>query len=420
MVDSVVIDVLLPSIKSDDEYQRCRFPDRPVIGGRRTSGDFSEFIDSSPLTQSGYKICPLGQAVEIGRQERLKFGKVAGYRVSVNIPACFIGHNRQLVNGVGLAVDGAKELLKLWLLKNGCSPLGIKYIKQASTQIRELTPTFLFTFPLESQAREMLAQFRRHSEAVLNDSKGKNKVRKPARSEPPEPPSDGSLYRYSSYVNAREFTILAYVKGRNQTGAFLRPVEDLQLEEELERFAERTLRVEVHVHSKWLQEAALSEPDSWIKNSRAYELMFELIPKVLRFDEGLRTRRLKRSTVEGLKLSLKEKTYLLKHLEGTYVRETFDPHLSDSNKWSKTYSAARLNILAESGIDLNIPYRVQKKDIKTILAQKLRYPGEFVPSTSLAPHVYSRVSMPLALKRLKAQVGTLLRRANGQFGYERP
>ena len=72
----------------------------------------------------------------------------------------------------------------------------------------------------------------------------------------------------------REFLISAYVKERDQDNAFLLPIQIEEIEEKIQTSSERTLRIEITVHGKWLKDENLSSISSWTNNPTAYEKVF--------------------------------------------------------------------------------------------------------------------------------------------------
>lgn len=395
MADSIVINALIPAGISGAEFEYCNFPAGKQGDEPAASADFKVIKAVSPLTGAGFVITPLGLPIPGRAGERFKYGRIAGYQVSANIPACLAGHNRQLVNGVRQAGRAAILLLKSWLAENGCTAEGVSCITPENASIESVTLTYLFEYNTQEQAREVLHQFRSHSETVLNTSKQGTNNKFAAYSYPARPDPDNSMYTYTSYIRMREFKIAAYVKERDQLGAFLLPIRDKSIEAALQARAEATLRVEVMLHRKWLKEHDLSSLDDWADNSEAYRRTFGLVREVLRLDVEIRTKRLKKSTVEGFSLSRREKGYLLAHLNGMCLRESHgDAREMGPRVWCKTYSAARRRIFDVTGIDLNIPYISQTRRLAPTLSIKLRYPGEYRPISEWARNIFSRASVP--------------------------
>ncbi|WP_238877022.1 hypothetical protein [Achromobacter xylosoxidans] len=403
MADSIVINVLIPAGLSGTEFEHCNFPAANQGDEPAASADFKVIKTVSPLTGAGFVITPLGLPIPGRAGERFKYGRIAGYQVSANIPACLAGHNRQLVNGVRQAGRAAILLLKSWLAENGCTAEGISYITPENASIASVTLTYLFEYNTQEQAREVLHEFREHSETVLNTSKSdeSNKNRRSAYSYPARPDPDQPLYSYTSYIRMREFKIAAYVKERDQPGAFLLPIQDEVVEALSQARSEATLRVEVMLHGKWLKEHQLSALDDWVANPEAYRRVFGLVRGVLRLDAEIRTKRLKKSTVEGLSLSRREKSYLLAHLDGMCLREAHsDAREMEPRSWCKTYSAARRKIFSVTGIDLDIPYAGHTRRLAPGLSEKLKYRGEYRPPAGWAEHMFSQASVPNQVEKL--------------------
>ena len=395
MADSIITEVLFEEL-SDAEYALCQFPKQALNAPPSPSGDFRSTYAASSITGAGFKITPLGMPIPDKPDERFQHGRIAGYRVEVNVPACMNGHNRFLVNGVATGARIAVRLLRIWLAQNDCTAEGLSHIKGASAVLCSVTLTFLYEYFTEEKAREALADFRTHSEAVLNPAKPKEGSKPRAYSYPPKPLSGKTKYTYTSYIRMREFLISAYVKERDQDNAFLLPIQIEEIEEKIQTNSERTLRIEITVHGKWLKDENLSSIVAWADNPTAYEKVFALLRSTLRFDEEMRTRRLKKSTIDGLKLSPREKGYLLHHINGMYLQDEHPDSVEmDRRKWTQTYSAARKNIMkATNGIDLNIPYADQLHRLKPALADKLKFQGEYRPPAEWAEHVFSRQSVP--------------------------
>lgn len=410
MADSIVINALIPAGISGAKFEQCNFPAAAQGDEPAASADFKVIKAVSPLTGAGFVITPLGLPIPGRAGERFKYGRIAGYQVSANIPACLAGHNRQLVNGVRQAGRAAILLLKSWLAENGCTAEGISHITPENASIASVTLTYLFEYNTQEQARDVLYEFRTHSETVLNTSKSGASNKRSAYSYPTRPDPDKPLYTYTSYVRMREFTISAYVKERDQPGAFLLPIRDEAVEALSRARSEATLRLEVMLHGKWLKGHKLSSLDDWAANPEAYRRVFGLVREVLRLDAEIRTKRLKKSTVEGLSLSRREKAYLLAHLDGMCLREEHsDARGMEPRSWCKIYSAARRNIFSDTGIDLDIPYASHTRRLAPGLTEKLRYRGEYRPPAEWAEHMYSRTSVPKCVETLNWYVDQRVR-----------
>lgn len=393
MAHSIGITFLIDADLSDEDHARLAFPDRDKDAGIVASGDFRTIYPNSPITGAQFSITPVGVPIPGRPGERMKCGRVAGYYVEVNAPACLNGHNRLLVNGVPHAARAAGRLLKIWLAQNGCTSDALRAIKPANAVIDYVTLIFLFNMFTEEKAREALQWFRDHSEAVMNSKDPDAKPR--AFSIPPKPKSPDEKYTYTSYVRMREFLISAYVKERDQPGAFLMPIADEFIEEGVQAQSEGTLRVKIKVHGKWLKENGLNSIAAWQGNDDAYRLVFALIRSTLRLDEKLRTKSLKRTSVDGLHLSARAKGYLLKHLNGMNVRNDHPDVALLGKRWAKTYSAARWSIMQETGgIDLNIPYKRQLAHYSAALAELLTF-RTYRPPNDWARHVFSSESARL-------------------------
>lgn len=410
MCDSNSLMAFIDEDMSDEEYDLHGYPKKDCNDKNVASADFRSAYCESPLTDAVFKITPFGMLIPGGNGKRYTCGRIAGYLVDINVPACVVGHNRQLVNGVPAAARASLKLLKYWLALNGCSRQALERIKLKNVELQSVTITILYTFASGKLAREALREFRNHSEAVLNVKKKRDgKTKEVAFSCPPEPLGRPEDYTYTSYVRMREFMLSAYVKEVNQPNAFLLPLENAELESEIQELSERTLRVEIKVNGKWLHGKGLDRVAKWENNDAAYQTVFELVRTTLRLDEDLRAHRLKKTTVNTLKLSAKVKKYLTYHLNGNLVREhpdfkdwDYDPNLR------KVYSSAKKAIEKATHLNIAVRYLTQIKNASTMLPGLLKYPGEFVPAPRHADFVFSRSSAPGHMKKLNKAIDDVL------------
>lgn len=406
MCDSIQIFVSLNPDISDEEYAECDFPWQPEdADGKR--GEFYDFEIKSPLTGAGFLI----KATGIGG---IRHGRIGGYWVSVNVPACAVGHNRELVNGVYWAASIAWALLRYFLVSRGCTEKGLSYVPWENVRIGPLTLTFLKERASAAEAFSLINAVRQHAEAVLNHGSYSLPGEKRAYVKP-----DGSEWPndvFTLYIRDRAFGTTLYVKQPGVTKAFLRKIEDPELEFEVQERSERTVRIEVTPHKAWLEnpEFKLDHPDSWRGNCGAYEKVFNLLKDKLQLGRKWRVNRIRRSTVFNLALPEDDRRCLSLHIAG---KEPDDyPVLieyEDKTAGSKRFSAIRKRVFDSTGIDLRIPWKVQQNGIRPELAEVFEYPGEFVPREHLREVVYSRHSAPAAYDRLEAMTAELLARNAG-------
>lgn len=400
MCDSISVDVFTDDNLTDEEYELCQFPSKDSSDKDLLSADFREQFPCSPLTGAGFSVTPLGQLAPDGSGNRVKHGRIAGYRIKVNVPACTIGHNRILVNGVPAAKRVVYSLLRWWLAQNGCTRFGLEKIPLKYTRIVSVTLTWLFKTSSEEAAKELLLEFRRHSETVLNETNKKHSDgwKPPAFSIPPEPLAPDSEYTYTAYVRQREFKISAYVKPNNQPNATLIPVKNASVEAAIAKHTPCILRVEVQVHEKWLREKELDVASAWVDNQKPYERVFNLLRQTLQLDKKVRSRRMKKTTVDGLPLTPIEKKLLAYHLKGGNVREHEHFHRMNAKNRSARYSTMRIKVSEQEGVDFDTPYELTKL-LSPRLSTLLTFPGELQPANflwdvDLTNHVFSRATAP--------------------------
>lgn len=420
MGDSIKINAWIDHDLTDEEYEQCQYPTKDFADMDQTSADFRSQYPTSPLTGSLFKVTPLGMPIPGAGDRRKKYDRIAGYEVSVNVPACAIGHNRLLVNSVFQAARVTYWLLMYWLARNGCTQEGLDRIDFDKATIEDVTTTALYLFRTEKDARAALYEFRTHSETLLN-KKGRNgsSGKFVAYSRPPEPVEPESEHIYTSYVRMREFKLKAYVKPLHQPNAFLLPLDDDALESKVREMSLRTLRVEVQVHGKWLKDNELSRVSDWKDKTKPYERVFGLLRATLKLDENFRSKRMKKTTVDGLKLCPLDRKLLAYHLRGEYVRD--HEHFRNMTELhrSQLYSAIRVRVRDKEGIDFNVPY-ADTKLLSPGLSRLLAYPGEFEvnpldPCDPLNGYIFSRISVPAVIAKLKAIVDAVLKHGPGRL-----
>jgi len=391
---------------TDIEQKQCCFP---YLVGQKTdqNGEIkARFYEResivSPVTGAKCKVrAKSAPGAELGRIE--------GYELEVNVPACMIGRNHQLVNGVPRAAESAVELLRYYAAVRGCTPLGLEQITLQHARLASVTPTFLFEFASPEEALEHLRELRNHADGVFNHEQRprSSKVKKSNKASF----TVGADDSFSMYIKLREFTILAYIKQPNVPDAF-ETFPSPEIEQELVEQDLRTIRVEVEIHGKWLKEHDLDRPDAWRGNPSAYKKVFQLARDALRLDEGLRVRAPSDAIVA--KLPADHQTVMLAHLAGQNIRDhelvlncegTVEQVIDAQNK---KFSAFKQRALNETGVDYSIPWEIQSTKLSPHLKNWFVYPGEFVPSDGHKEHVFSRTSGKKPIEMLKGVTEVLL------------
>jgi len=413
MSDSISFIAWIDPDLTDEQYEQLQFPARDFTDTDQVSADFRVQYPTSPLTGAGFTITPLGIEIPGLKGKRKKHGRIAGYLVEVNVPACTVGHNRLLVNGVYQAARVAYYLLIYWLARNGCATEGLHKINFDNADIVDLTTTALFLHDSEQAARAALYDFRKRSEILRNNKRTDDERGRPvAYSWPPEAVDPESEHNYTSYIQLREVFFSAYVKESNQPNATLLPLADDNLEAYVQDRTARTLRVENRVHGKWLKNKELNKPSAWKSNPEAYEKVFGLLRTTLRLDEKFRTKRLKKTSIAKLCQCEVDELLLAYHLEDGVVRDHKVFRDMPEPQRSKYYSAIRLRIFKKVRIDVDIPY-AHWKQLSSHRCDFLTYPGQFDPDWGepgdyLGGYVFSPVSAPVVIAKLQAIIDGVL------------
>ena len=149
MADSINLRVVLPEGMSAEEQSQYGFPF--LIGQRvNEQGEITHrFLEEetlvSPLTGARCKVRALAHTPAA-------LDWLSGYELKVNPPACLIGRNYLLVNGVYQAARGALELLKHHAATRGCSAEGVELLQLENTKLTSVTNCFLFVFDTPEEA----------------------------------------------------------------------------------------------------------------------------------------------------------------------------------------------------------------------------------------------------------------------------
>lgn len=402
MVDSIALRVALPESMSAEEQSQYGFPytinQKSNEHGVVTHRFLEEETLVSPLTGARCKVRALAHTP-------VALDWLSGYELKVNPPACLIGRNYLLVNGVYRAAQGALELLRHHIASRGCSAEGLKLLQLQNTRLTSVTNCFLFEFGTPEEALAKKQELRDYLEGILNHVLPADGVRKRKKSKKPcfsVGPDDS----FSVYVRLRHMSVLAYIKEPDVPGAFAEfPSEEVK--EQLEALAQRTLRVEITVHEKWLRDNDLDSPEAWCDNPAAYEKVFGLLREALRLDENLRCRTPSDAVIA--KLPTDHQTILRDHLNGENARchelvlncQGYGKALTDAR--NKRFSAFKCLILETTGIDITIPWEIQSMKLSPHLRDWLIYPGEYVPAEGLAEFIFSRVTVPEIIRLLQKQ-----------------
>ena len=371
----------------DADIHRFNPPHRISEKSDETGKVYRRFYDwetcDSPRTSAGFHV----RAIPKDPNHHVD---VAGYEVDANIPACLIGRNHLLVNGVYRAAEGAVELLRNYAATSCNDPDFLRRFTIEKTRLKSATLTFLFIMDSPEEAKEGLDEFRRHADAVLNH------VLPPRRKKSKAPCyTVGADDCYTLYIKQRTFKVSAYIKQPNVPGAFAQ-FPSPEVEAELTELAARTVRVEVQVLGAWLRDEELDCPTTWSMNPEAYAKVFQLAVDVLRLDEDLRVRL---PTEEAIaKLPPDHQIILRDHLAGANIREhelvldcagTVEQVIDAQNK---KFSAFKRRILEEFRIDISIPWVIQSEGVSLTLKTWFKFRGEFQPGDSLKWNIFSRAT----------------------------
>lgn len=412
MVDSVKIAVTVFNEESDVKYEQCGFPflvDQRI----NETGEPVRFYDwessTSRLTGAKCRFRAVPVPTLAAQAVAGALGRVGAYEVDVNVPACLIGRNHQLVNGVPRAAEGAFELLKLQAAWRRCTPYGMEQFSFRNVRLKSVTATFLFPVASPDEASEKLLEFRDHAEGVLNYLlPPPHSARKKGS---PKCYSVGPAHAFTVYIKERAYKIRAYVKQPYVPDAFA-TFPNEHVERELVEEAQRTVRIEVEVNESWLAQNELTDPEAWRSNLEAYESIFKLVREVLRLDEGLRVRAPSQDVIA--KLTPDNQVVMRAHLAGENVRThelvLLGARIPDEVILAQTrrFSPFKRDALATASIDYCIPWSIQSSKLSPHLKDWLVYPGMLVPAAHLQAHVFSPASAPPAIEELQQQTADVV------------
>jgi hypothetical protein len=184
--------------------------------------------------------------------------------------------------------------------------------------------------------------------------------------------------------------------------------EEVVLIVESNRFAKQ-VRINVCLDAAYLQRQGWDKLESWrsAQAENRYETIFNMtVRHLFRCDgkqEGLKN---PSQDVYDMLSSPREEKLLREYVAGrdpmSFGDFPFVLRAESSNAAKKTaVKKYRASILAETGIDINIPW-LKFRHIQPIpLLQKLRYPGDFHPETASMPECFCEENWPQLLGKLR-------------------
>lgn len=396
MADSIYAFIPIPPMP-DEEYRACKYPGKALLNldlSGSSGSIFNRWISVVGLA--------LGNKFKIrGRwQGDPNDLRLAGYEFSINVPACTVGSNPLLVNGVPCATGLGVLLVKCWLRDHGCSYKGIDVLDVEAVELLSTTPTFLHQLNSRANADKarddfIIASEIRNCETTDFDKQSTNKAF-----------SQGNSKDRTAYLRERTHLISAYVKRRTTKSKAVFP--NASVRHQIFDEAESQLRLEVETHESWLKENQLSRVEDWrlYGDERAYRLVYALIRSGLRLDEGLRSRKPKNADIE--KLYPVDQAVLRWHLDGDdkHQARKHPVILAKLTKLAQQqyFSEIKLRIKKELRVDISVPWEKQAASASTGLNNLLHYPGLYRPPEHLEAYVFSPKSVQQMMHKLKVHL----------------
>ncbi|MDD4913350.1 MAG: hypothetical protein PHP57_13745 [Sideroxydans sp.] len=390
MCDSVSIVFLIREMPLE-ERERLNFPYKtliPLDNNGELGTPFGRWeTGRSPLTSEGYRVRA------VFRWGGGQHPVLVGYEMELNPPACIIGNNLLLKNGVFRGGWAALYLLQYWLAEQGCSKEVVNSFSTTTAVIRSVTLTYLANCSNKTGAHTARRGMYSQGAALHNKKTRKKRLRKDKVYEV------GTKERATVYMKHHDYQVSCYVKDGVVGGASSRFASP-EVEAALRAEAGKYLRVEITLNHSWLEDKHRQSIQSWkyVKGDSPYDIGIETIRSYLRLDENLRTRMPKLEHLD--KLSAEEKQILVWHLEGRNVRK----HISLRGSNSRRFYPIRQRLLRKVRVDLSIPWEVQRNELHPKLGDLLAINGQYKPPKELADHVYCRRSIDAALDKLKTLI----------------
>lgn len=406
MADSLVIYFPLDPL-TDHEYGATKLPlegnlpfNQEGLKTKPTKYDWMH--PRSILTGAGFAVVPAGTS---GPDSELR---IAGYLVSINVPACTTGNNILLVNGVPKAAELALLLLQHWLLSKGTHRLGVFSLRLATATIKSVTLTYLFLLGSREEAQAARWEFAVHADGVLNQ---RYLARPRASKKPVRWIGAGNV---NTYAEDRDTEASAYVKDGESSDEFSRFASP-EIEQLIRPVGEKCLRVEIRFKGAWLRKNKLATADSWVTRSGEpdpYEIGMKMIRKMLRLNDELRQRRPKETDIA--KLYVEDQKILRWHLDGNNPRQ--HPRVLEypsADERNRFFADVKARIYDKCLVDISLPWAVQSTAYSHRLAELLQFANRYTPPPHLANHVYSPVSVARVLPRLRQMVEAMTPRGIG-------
>lgn len=409
MADSIEAIISLPDMTAA-QHQACTLPGkilRPVdLATGEADPPFHRLITvKSPINGIEFQVQGLWRPQPKDAMGHAPSPKMSGYKVLINVASATVGNNCVLRNGVPAACELTMLMLKIWLLEEGAPVWLVQQLDFERMRLTMVTPTFLHRFethPLAKAARvALLAAMEIHNAPKFRDGK-RQKQRKKAF-------VVGDSDDGSAYLKLRDRALLGYVKNQFTVSAAIFGTEedhDVVFSE-----AELYLRVEPKLHAAWLKENNLDRPDNWRLYGQevAYRKVYDQIRVDLRLDEGLRGTDPTPGEIQVLAES--DQTVLASHLAGGIAR-MHALILAKPTKLAQQqyFSDMKIRVMKRLGVDLSIPWTLQKAAFSTGLGDVLHYPGMYVPPPAIEHLVFGESTVATAKLTLQQMIAAKMPR----------
>lgn len=311
---------------------------------------------------------------------QLELGEIPTHiDADLNIPNAVVGHNVAHGTSVFAAGVAALELLRIWLAKQGLPKNELDRLSVEDIWLRGVTLTFLM--PCESQAEaESLVKAISQTGKILN--------------------SKWIAWESSNLtimLPAGDHTAGMYIKSELKHCVWPEGAPVDAILEEMPYI----VRMESKVGVGFLRKRNLDTLESWRNayETGLYEELFnQTIRKSLRLD-GVRLRHKAPRDEVYARLTPTEAELLRFYMDGG------DPwtfkSIAESKHPGKRRSELRKPILEIAGIDIDIPWIEHVKLRCFELVDRLRYPGDYHPSSEYAAWCFCATSWPDLLAKMR-------------------
>lgn len=344
----------------------------------------------SPLTQNKMQI-----KVKVNHN-----GVPIALNADINIPNATVGQNAELGHSVYAASSTALGLFKLFLAEHGVTREFIDLLTIKDLELQSATITYLVPKHETQTAQECIAVIERRLTQFfpLSDDHryGGSSV--------------GSKDSKTSYVKMRGWSVRIYSTPPSK----IPENGNIELRKNRIDSAQNLIRIELTLTSEELTKLRLKNVSAWecAHEMGTYKILFDtyIRNKCFRLDERLRQD--KPDAADLNKLSKTIRHIVEGYLQGKSLTNCIILNKSSEIANQKAFSAARLKILKQLRIDININWNDHRNLGTNWMNKIIMYPGDYHPPADHVTDSFCLGNFESITQRIKITLDETIKRKN--------